>query len=233
MPTKRLLILANSVKKKQHCIAGREIVDAKAKDPYGAWIRPVSRDGEGELTASNCCFDDMTLPKVFDVVDVPLEVCENSLAQPENWFIDSARSWVKVGDQRTLKLPAVYAEGPDDLWIEPNRKQDRISPEGLAALKRSHSLYLVAVTDFRIEIDWHSLYEYHRRRATFKYNNSSYNFSLTDPEMDKHWMPYPARGESKTVELPTGGDKILCVSLTPPFQGDHYKIVATVLEIAK
>jgi hypothetical protein len=233
MATKRVLILANSVKKGQHCIAGREIIDPGATMPYGNWIRPVSRQSEGELTRSDCAFENSQLPRVWDVVDVPVDECEGSVSQPENWFIDPTAFWVKVGDQPGFGLPLVYAENPPDLWFDPNDRVDRVSPVALAALNRNQSLYLVAVTDFRIEIDWHSYGGYHRRRAQFRYASRHYDLSLTDPAMESHCSPFPPRGQSKIVELPTGGDKILCVSLTPEFNGYHYKVVATVLETTK
>jgi hypothetical protein len=42
MPTKRLQILANSVKKQQHCIAGRELLEHGGGMSFGNWIRPVT-----------------------------------------------------------------------------------------------------------------------------------------------------------------------------------------------
>jgi hypothetical protein len=232
MPTKRLLILANSVKKKQHCVAGRVVREDEEGVKYGKWIRPVSRKSEGELTAADCQFQNGRLPKVWEVVDVPLEECEESSSQPENWFIDPHSYWVKVGDQATLGFPPVYGDTPADLWIDKNARIDRISPDALATLDRKRSLYLVPVSDFQIQIDWNSYSGYHRRRAHFRYAGTFYDLSLTDPEMEAHCTPFPARGRSRTITMETGTDKMLCVSLSPPYRGHHYKIVATVLEIA-
>ena len=70
-----------------------------------------------------------------------------------------------------------------------------------------------------------------RRRALFLYNAREYEFSLTDPEMDRICSPFPKPQDGvETVELDRGGECLLCVSLTAPFNGYHYKIVATVIE---
>ncbi|MGD0464112.1 MAG: hypothetical protein ABSB74_16645 [Tepidisphaeraceae bacterium] len=70
-----------------------------------------------------------------------------------------------------------------------------------------------------------------RRRALFNYNGRPYEFSLTDPVMDKYCSPFPKPEDGiKTVELDSAGNCLLCVSLTPPFNDYHYKIVATVIE---
>lgn len=236
MPTKRLIILANSVKKGQHCIAGREVLRGPKGYSYGPWIRPVSRQSEGELTETDCAFEDGNQPEVFDVVDIPLEECEGSAAQPENWFIDPSQHWVKVGDHTAQRMPAINSESPPDLWLAPSGRADRITPEDLAALGRNQSLYLIAVPDFRMELEWYDWQGsgYHRRRAQFTYQGRHYDLSLTDPAMEPLLNPSPPRGQSKTYQHPTGPNKILCVSLSPPYIHDqkHHKIVATVLEMA-
>ena len=113
MPTKRLLILANSVKKQQHCVAGCVVRKDDDVVTYGRWIRPVSRKSEGELTSTDCQYENGKLPKVWDIVDVPLEECEESPSQPENWFIDPNEYWVKIGDQANLALRWTPITGPE------------------------------------------------------------------------------------------------------------------------
>src|SRR5687768_14462946 len=124
MPTKRLLVLANSVKKGQHCVAGREVLHGPNGYSYGPWIRPVSRTGEGELTEADCALQNGGQPRVFDVVDIPLLKCEGSAAQPENWFIDPSKQWTKVGDHAALSMPGVNSETPPDLWLAPSGRAD-------------------------------------------------------------------------------------------------------------
>ncbi len=231
MPTKRVHILANSVKNSQHCIAGRELVERDGRRSFGEWIRPVSRHGGGELSWFDCQLPNGQLPKVFDVVDVPLEAHEGSICQPENWFIERHRPWRRVTIEG--EFPELIVDSPQLLWPEAAARGDRISPKALAKLNCGHSLYLIEVSRFRIELSWRD-YEGElgmRRRALFNYNGRAYEFSLTDPVMDKYCSPFPKPEDGiKTVNLDSAGDCLLCVSLTPPFNGYHYKIVATVIE---
>jgi hypothetical protein len=232
MPVKRVHILANSVKNGQHCIAGRELIDRGGRRLFGEWIRPVSRHGEGELSASDCRLPNGQTPKIFDVVDISVEEYAGSGSQPENWFIDPHQRWRPVKIEG--KLPEVIVDSPPLLWPHSSIRRDRISPEALANLNCRHSLYLIEVNDFRIQVGWRD-YEGKlstRRRALFRYNGRDYDFSLTDPVMtDKHCSPFPKPEDGiKTIMLDSGGDCLLCVSLTPPFNDYHYKIVATVIE---
>lgn len=229
MTTKRLIILANSIKKGGRCVAGREVLEKKGIVSFGDWIRPVSRKGEGELSVTDIRLKGGDLPKIFDVVDVPIQEREVSASQPENWFIDPQKYWIEVEGYED-DLPSVDAETPQDLWVDPSDSTDRITPAKLAELSRGQSLYLIEVTQFRIKIEWNSWNSRHRRRALFRYKGRDYDFGLTDPEMDSHCLPFPASGSDKVVKLDTGGHKVLCVSLTPEFKGNHYKIVATVIE---
>lgn len=237
MPTKRLLILANSVKKGQHCIAGREVLHGPTGYSYGEWIRPVNQaTEEGELTTANCSYHDNVQVRVWDIVDVPLLGREGSVAQPENWFIDANTRLVRVGDHPSLSMPNVSSESPPDLWLAPSGRRDRITPEDLAALGIRQSLYLISVPDFRMELEWYDFpgRAYHRRRAQFTYANQHYDLPLTDPNMEPFLNPQPPNGQSRTYLHPTGQNKILCVSLSAPYKFDqkHHKIVATVFDVA-
>lgn len=231
MPTKRLYILANSVKNSQHCIAGRELIDDRGKLAFGGWVRPVSRHGEGELSWNDCRFPDGNTPAIGDVVDIPLLGYAESAAQPENWIMDPKTTWRKVVVDPEI-LPNWVVDSPSRLWMAIGERADRISPAALAKLKSPASLYLIRATRFRVHLGWREWEgkQSKRRRALFDYRGTSYDFSLTDPEMDRFCVPFPTREEGeRTVFLPGDGDYDLCVSLSAPFNGYHYKIVATVL----
>lgn len=232
MPIKRVHVLANSVKKSQHCIAGREVLSRGGVLSFGDWIRPVSRHGEGELSRGDCRFPNGRTPEVFDVVDIPLDGHEGSVAQPENWYIDAKGHWRKVAIDAAA-LPELVIDRPRRLWMAPGQRVDRISPEALKRLGANASLYLIKVARFRIQLGWNERdgRQSRRRRALFEYRGEQYDFSLTDPVMDRYCRPFPGPDEGpRTVRLPGGDDCTLCVSLAPPFQGYHYKIVATVIE---
>ena len=129
MPVKRIAIFANSVKKTQHCIAGRELVDRGGVLTFGDWIRPVSRHGQGELSWSDCRFPSGRTPRIFDVVDIPLAEREGSDCQPENWFIDPNRLWSDVTIEGNLPDPRV--DWPGSLWLEPQGAEIAFHRTGL------------------------------------------------------------------------------------------------------
>lgn len=227
MPTKRLVILANSYKKGEHCVAGREIIDTDDVISYGNWIRPISNHGEGELTTKECTSENGQIVDVWHVADIPLQQPAPSPAQPENWLIEPNAPWTLVSD---IQLPQVPHDQPPDLWLS-GYSPDRISPAALAALGRNQSLYLIGVQNFHLKFQWsHFENGYHKRRALFTYNGQDYDLSITDPAMTKHFGEYPQRGVNKTIELPSGNAPRLCISLTNPFNGAHFKVVATVLD---
>lgn len=83
MPLKKVFVLANSIKKRQRCIAGREIIKHHdGKEYWGEWIRPVTLHDEGAVSLSECRLQDGTIPVPLDVVHIPITSCENNSAQP-------------------------------------------------------------------------------------------------------------------------------------------------------
>lgn len=157
----------------------RRTADNRARRPsswnrkFGQWIRPVSRKGEGELSFSDIRFQNGELPKIFDVIDIPVEEHEVSASQPENWFINPQKHWIKVKGYED-DIPSVDTDSPPDLWIDPDGRDDRITPNALAKLQRGQSLYLIGVSQFLIKIEWHHWKRQHRRRALFQYRGRDY-----------------------------------------------------------
>jgi hypothetical protein len=74
-------------------------------------------------------------------------------------------------------------------------------------------------------------YNQKKRRGKIWYKGLLYNLSITDPEMDsKYFFPFPGIDEGvKEIELNADGC-LICVSLTPEFQGYHYKVISKVIE---
>jgi hypothetical protein len=233
MPVKRLQVLANSVKKQQHCIAGRELLENDGRLSFGNWVRPVSRHGEGELSWGDCRFPSGSTPKIFDIVTIDLEGHAGSEAQPENRFINPKATWKKILVHPD-DLPDLVIDNPRRLWIAPAERADRITAADLKQLNCGSSLYLIEVTSFRIHMSWRTWEgrPQPRCRALFEYRGSHYDFSLTDPvARGKYCSPFPkAEDGPKIAHLNCGSDCILCVSLGALFNGYHYKIAATVIE---
>ena len=68
MVIKHLLLLANSRKFNERCVAGREMV----ADRIGAWIRPVSSSELGEVDRFARQYAPGVEPEVMDVAEVRL-----------------------------------------------------------------------------------------------------------------------------------------------------------------
>lgn len=172
---KTFLVLANSIRRGCHCIAGREMFLRDDKWRYGSWVRPVSQQGEGEVSTHECLLTDGRQPKVLDVVEVPLTGKQNYACQPENYFIDASVRWRKVGAMPGNRLSAIE-EKPAHLWLQPGTRTDRIHPdiavESLVPFP-FQSLYLIRPVNLRFRI-WEADDEFRsgtrkHRRAIFMY----------------------------------------------------------------
>lgn len=235
---KTIGILANSIRRGCHCIAGRELTQRDDQWYWGSWIRPVSSHGEGEVAHQECRYADGSQAAVLDMVEIELATSQPAPHQPENWVIDASHKWRKVGTLSATGLPSV-AEEPAHLWFQRGTKTDRIhSDHALGSVVPFQSLYLIRPTNLHFKI-WQAEDQYHdyprkHRRAIFSYNNAHYNLSITDPTMEsRYFRDFPSLNEPAVEIQPNEPNNcLLVVSLAKPFtDGYHYKIVATVLEV--
>ena len=122
MPTKRFIVLANSAKNGQHCIAGKEVLVQGGTLVYGSWIRPVSAHGdEGAVSTVQCALGGRHDPAIWDIIDVPVLRPEGYASQPENWIIDDRKAWGKVA----MKSPPVPMDTPPNLRPSAHRSGNR------------------------------------------------------------------------------------------------------------
>lgn len=218
--TKTIVCLANSYKEGGFCVAGMELVDGK---PSG-WIRPVGDNGS--LDRAQTRYDDGTMPKLLDIIEIALQRHKPDKHQQENWLIsDSAVRWKKRGEYRYADLKGLL-DSSKTLWELDNRStegvNDRVCPK--SALRSGHSLKLIYVNELK-------LYRKDRptkasqTRARFMLNGSEYDFVVTDPDI-KTLMSKPVikiKNVYLTISLaksfrPTGSKYRLC-----------YKLVAAII----
>lgn len=203
MTQAEIVVLANSVKHGQHCVAGKCL-------NTGRWIRPVSNAQGAELT-----HDQAKYQNPYGTFGVkPLQKIRMGFSQhvplshqPENYLIDG-NLWQQHYSIGLAELPN-HLDGPADLWGEGNRVPHAQITQGLYVVPQS--LYLVQVDNL-------SLYttDDDRRRASFTYNGINYDLAVTDPKFDEI-----VRDQREV----TG---ILCISLGEEYQGYCYKLVATI-----
>ena len=233
---KRMLVLANSVKKGSgRCIAGREII-AAGKDQFhiGPWLRPVTSHGEGEIGPGERLYKDGREVSVLDFADVPLDGKVTDACQPENWRLAGSARWNDVTPSYQLEDLAQLEERPANLWLQPDEPSDRVAHADLLAHPPQQSLYIVRPQDFRLSFRstiWDGCTK-KKRRCVFRYNGVEYDMGLTDPVLSgRYEAQIPAPGQPPlVVRLSCADDLLLCISLAGEFQGHHYKLVATVFE---
>src|SRR5713101_1785529 len=92
--TKRIVCLANSRKHSGRCIAGKEVL----AQGYGAWIRPVSARQSAEISEEERRYENGALPRLFDIIKIPVIGATPQLYQSENYVIDAEYYWVKKGE---------------------------------------------------------------------------------------------------------------------------------------
>jgi hypothetical protein len=234
---KTFVVLANSIRRSQWCVAARELIERDGEWTSGPWIRPVSEHGEGELYPQEIAYRDGGQPQVLDVVRATPAGTQACAHQPENYLLEPGCPWERMGTFPCDRL-GLLEENPATLWLEPGNRTDRIHCDlAVASVSPFQSLYLIRLT----ELSLHGWQEHDpfrgrprkQRRAVFKYGGSRYSLSITDPTIDSRcFTPFPQMDQPRREVAPEHADRcLLVVSLAPAFtDGYHYKVVATVLE---
>jgi hypothetical protein len=235
MEFKRIVVLANSIKHGARCVAGIEFGNRRKMGRAG-WIRPVSGESEGELEPRHTKVEGDSSLKLLDVVDVPLRRYAKDAIHPEDWIVDTAHKWKPAGTLHPIALNGLE-EKPKNLWLESAAHTDRATGAFLLGSSSHQSLYLVRPVGFRVELSFeHNPFkdkDKKKTRAKFMYCGQEYEMSLTDPDfIHLYCTSFPAIGAKASLVRPPYGDNcLLCVSLTPEFNGYHNKVVAAVLEL--
>jgi putative nucleic acid modification protein with dual OB domain len=214
MPTFDLICLANSRKRRGRCIAGLRV------DGQG-WVRPVSATADGELYPQNYRLANGGYAQVLDLLRIEVGDHHPKQHHPEDWLL-SWRPWellarpIPLSDYQDL-LQRCIVRGPGLLGNE----HDRMDFAGFANHPAQASLALVQLHN----ITWHitlSRRGNRQVRALFSLGGVDYNLGVTDPAWEAR-LQHLAVSESEA-----GHDVMLTVSLSEPFNGYCFKLVATV-----
>ena len=216
--TKRIVCLANSYKPPNgRCFAGRETHG-------GAWIRPVSARPTHEVALNECRYADGTLPRLLDIVDVPLSAASPRIHQTENHVLQTGGQWTRAGNVAFEALEALR-DDPPSLWVNSDSttlgRNDCISPNEAAAF--TQSLFLIRPDDFSVEVDTNPWTGRRTYRGEFHYKGAHYNMSSTDPWVRERYGS--ALGSHPLTNV------YISVSLTEVFEKDGrcHKLVAAVI----
>lgn len=221
----RIVCLANSYKHDHRCVAGIHLGLKK-------WVRLVGRQAPGCLTVKETCYGDGKEAAILDVFEAELgEKCASN-GHPEDMFTAECQ-WRLLqrfdGPAEIRFLNSFVNTGPEVL----NGTGDRVSPRKFAKVAAEASLELIQPEDL-----WWWIREEkgkRRNRALFRLGHANrvrYDLAVTDPV----WL--------NQMKFLTAGvyphsfffkDKVpgtlFTVSLSEPYEGFQYKLVAGVVNL--
>jgi hypothetical protein len=221
----RIVCLANSYKHEHRCVAGIGLRSKK-------WVRLVGTQIPGCLTIKETCYPDAAPVELLDVFEAELGEPCGSNSHPEDVFIlDKPWRPIRRFDQlEDLRFLSGYLnKGPSVL----QGYGDRVYEKKVAGSPVAHSLEVLHPSDL-----WWWIRDEkgkRRNRAVFRLGSTyriRYDFPVTDPVwLEKlHTRPVGIHSHSSFFEH-TPKKTILTVSLSEPFEGFHYKLIAGVVNL--
>ena len=221
---KRIVCLANSRKLGGCCIAGKEL---RSDGSPGPWVRPVSARQHEEVSLPESRCTDGSIPRVLDIIEVPVLGARGRDYQQENWLLDSKRKW-KKGSALPFNRLHEWVDQKDDLWINGISTYQGLNDQVLEQEARAfqYSLCLIPVSDLELRVFTPNTgYGDSQKRVNghFTYNSMQYRLRMTDNDYEYAYLQKP-------VGLYYIGSCLLTVSLGEPYNGFAYKLVAAIIE---
>jgi hypothetical protein len=216
---KTIICLAASRKPGGRCIAGKDFTNTST------WIRPVSSGDEDTIDNIHSKYNDGTLAKVLDVIEISFSSAKPKQHQTENLLIADEK-WIKKGVVTLTDLKKIL-DKPKSLWSNWNSsyngQNDRIS--SLEVEKIHNSLYLISVVDctIHVKIEGKEFNNPEKKvRCSFQYAGTDFKLPVTDPIKEREYLAKPEG------DYPLG-TKYICVSLGPVYRGYAYLFAAAIL----
>jgi hypothetical protein len=223
MSIDRIVCLANSYKHNHRCVAGISLVTKE-------WIRLAGRKIPGCLTVKETCYPNGNETAILDVFEAELDEPCGSNCHPEDIFV-TEKTWRPVrrfDEPRDQKFLTAYVnKGPAIL----QSYGDRVYARKIDSAPVDKSLELIRPDD----LWWWIREENSKRknRALFRAGHVSrarYDLPVTDPVWLNQLNLLPAGIYRHSFffkeKLP---NTFLALSLSEPFEGFHYKLVAGVV----
>jgi len=179
-----IVCLANSKKMSGRCIAGKIISENK-------WIRPVSDRANEEISEEERRYENGQMPKLLDIVSIPVKEHKPILFQYENYLIDDGYYWEKKGSfNRGLNE---LLDTPDDLWGTNSSsyqgEYDRFPEDMGEGYKESLYLIKPQLLEIIVRAEGEEFNNPKRKvRARFYYNGIEYIFPVTDPVIGRKYL---------------------------------------------
>lgn len=228
MPVVDLICLANSTKLGGRCFAGLRL-DGKG------WVRPIASDTDhGQLYSRHYRLEGGAEPEVLDVIGVDLAEYRPLPDQPENWLIGS-NPWIlrrrPGGPELYATLRSALEPGPALLGSTGKHVPARTETRALS------SLTLIAP----LKVQWileNDLRGRPQPRVIFDLRGQPYNVPVTDPAWTSRVVRTLTALKSgaylqEIIGISKYSNILFTVSLSEPFQGYCYKLVAGIVEIGE
>lgn len=221
MYTRRIICLANSYKPRGRCVAGRVFQDGSV----GEWVRPVSAREGGELSPAECRYGMLRgSVAVGDIADVQLARPARQGHQLENHEIEGAGVWRKTGCATWTLLYACQDEDCPDFWVNRGSSgrglADRVPMSMAPEFSASLQLIYLPRMDLLVGTGFDGVGK--EIRACFSHLGQEYRLKVTDPAICDEM-------KAKPVGRYPVGMVLLCISISQPYKGHLYRLVATVI----
>ena len=213
----KLVILAESAKYNNFCVAGVEV-------DSGKWIRPISERVELEeaIPLEDLKYPDGSRVELLDVVEIKFsDRSANNPIQPENFFYNQKYYWQKVG---RMTLPELIDKRGYDLRDKIFYNDERsIFGADVEKISARESLLLLPVENLFIAVE--EVEDHKKFFADFEYRGKKYfRFSVGDIAVRKK---FETNGAGKYF-LKSNASVVF--SLTNPFHANYqcYKMLAQI-----
>jgi hypothetical protein len=221
----RIVCLANSYKHDHRCVAGISLITKQ-------WVRLVGRQVPGCLTRQQASYPAGKEVALLDVFEAEFDEKCGSSSHPEDVFVTEKR-WQPLrhfDEPRDARFLAAYvSKGPAIL----QGCGDRVYARKIESAPLAKSLELIEPQDL-----WWWIREEkgtRRNRAVFRLGHVSrfrYDLAVTDPAWLDQLKLLPAgiypHAFFFKAKFPA---TYLTMSLSEPFEGFHYKLVAGVVTL--
>jgi len=181
-------------------------------------------------------------PKLLEVIEIPFVEAAPLSCQPENWLVETslkAGSWKSHGMIEWNDI-GHFIDKRVEFWHDTSSGRRRVSVGFPERMKAPASLYLIKPDKINSVAVWTERNTYpgaakptkRKRELSIMYQGTVHEFAIEDPKFsDKHYPQFPGVDQpTKVVTLPKPDETLLCVSLTGPWYGYHYKIAAGIFE---
>ncbi|HJP89066.1 MAG TPA: hypothetical protein VJ850_08535 [Candidatus Limnocylindrales bacterium] len=187
------------------------------------WVRPIGDRTSEAIWPSERQYLSGASVEVLDVAEVNLADRRPNEIQPENWVIATPPRWHQLRRAKPADVRPHLHPG-DELWVNQSSSSsgvnNRVLPEVAKTL--GHSLALVEVNSLEYEVYTNPYNARRKLRAAFAWMGAEYVMDVTDPTLETAYLRRP------DGTYP-GPGAYLTLSLTSPYRGYCYKLVAAVI----